>query len=66
MPLHDAVGVTYKNGITTENQDSGAWYMGYGSVFGDFTGVIRLDINTPPYQGRKSWYIYYLQFFISQ
>ena len=28
MPLHDAVGVKYKNGEITENQETGAWYMG--------------------------------------
>ena len=29
MPLHDAVGINYKNGATTENQDSSSiWAKG--------------------------------------
>ena len=28
MLLHDAVGINYKNGVTTENQGSGVKYMG--------------------------------------
>ena len=28
MPLHDAVGINYKKGAPTENQDSGVKYMG--------------------------------------
>ena len=28
MPLHDAVGINYKKGATTENQDSSVKYMG--------------------------------------
>ena len=28
MPLHDAVGVNCKNGVTTENQGAGVKYMG--------------------------------------
>ena len=27
-PLHDAVGINYKKGTTTENQGSGVKYMG--------------------------------------
>ena len=28
MPLHDAVGINFKNGATTKNQRSGVTYMG--------------------------------------
>ena len=28
MPLHDAIGINCKNGITTENQGTGVKYMG--------------------------------------
>ena len=28
MPLHDAVGINSKNGVTTENQGSDVKYMG--------------------------------------
>ena len=28
MPLHDAVEVNCKNGVTTENQGADAWNMG--------------------------------------
>ena len=28
MPLHDAVGINFKKGATTENQGSGVKYMG--------------------------------------
>ena len=28
MPLHDAVGINCNMGVTTENQDACAWYMG--------------------------------------
>ena len=28
MPLHDAVGLNYKKGATTEHQDSAVKYMG--------------------------------------
>ena len=31
MPLHDAVGINCKKRITTENQDAGVNYMGYGA-----------------------------------
>ena len=30
MPLHDAVGINCKQYATTENQDAGVKYMGYG------------------------------------
>ena len=32
MPLHDAVGINYKNGATTENQDSAVKYMAKGCI----------------------------------
>ena len=35
MLLHDAVGITCKNGVTTENQGSGVKYMGLGVYVDD-------------------------------
>ena len=32
MPLHDAVGINWKNGATTENQGSGVKYMAKGCI----------------------------------
>ena len=34
MPLHDAVGVNYKNGATSENQGAGVNYKGSGAYVG--------------------------------
>ena len=44
MPLHDAVGINYKRGATTENQDSAVKYMGYG-VYLDDCGCVLLHLT---------------------
>ena len=35
MPLHDAVGINWKKGATTEIKGSGVKYMGYGVYLDD-------------------------------
>ena len=34
MPLHDAVGVNWKKGATSENHGTGVKYMGQGEYVG--------------------------------
>ena len=40
MPLHDAVGINCKKGVTTENQGSGVKYMGLGVYLDDCVCVL--------------------------
>ena len=40
MPLHDAVGINYKKGATTENQDLAVKYMGEGVYLDDCVYVL--------------------------
>ena len=47
LQLHDAVGINYKKGATTENQGADVKYVGYGVYVDDSVGVIRLDMTTP-------------------
>ena len=52
MPVHDAVGLNYKNGTTTEYQGKSASYMSYG-VYA-LSDLILLPII---HGGRRSWHI---------
>ena len=40
MPLHDAVGINFKKGVTTENQGSAVKYMGKGVYLDDCVCVL--------------------------
>ena len=42
MPLHDAVGINCKKGVTTENQSLGVKYRGYSVYLDDCVCVCFL------------------------
>ena len=65
MPLHDAVGVNYKNGTTTENQGEGVKCILQGVYVGWLcVCVIWLDMTTPLWWREKVIVYYYIDFIV--